>query len=447
MPPVPLRFPVMSLLQSALASVTPLAAFLLSQPVQAAAPRIALETYATGLSQPLSLSPLPTGGSLIVDQVGVLFLRPPSGGLQPVLSLSNRLSEVYYGRFDERGLIGLALHPQFASNRRLFLSYTAPRRPSAPAQWDCTLRVSEFVIDPTFSRIDPNSEIVRLEIDHPYNNHIGGRIAFGPDGMLYIGTGDGGNQFDEGRRPDSGNGQSLETLLAKILRIDINTPSGHGIPKDNPFLQTPGALPEIWAYGLRNPWSVAFDRGGNHELYVADVGQNLFEEVNIIRPGGNYGWKLREGLHGFDPKAASKIPEVTPTRGARGETLIDPIFQYGHPRPGSQRDPIPALGISITGGYVYRGSAIPSLKGQYVFGDWSKNFGLPQGVLAVATPPASGSTAWSVTPLEIAAPARWAQFVCAFAEDAEGEIYVLTNTSNALTPGNGKVWRIVPAQP
>jgi Glucose / Sorbosone dehydrogenase len=194
---------------------------------------------------------------------------------------------------------------------------------------------------------------------------------------------------------------------------------------------------------MRNPWAMTFDRGGKHELFVADVGQNLFEEVDIITRGGNFGWPKREGFHPFDPKAAFAIPATGADKGVRGEPFVDPIFEYPHPK-GPKKDPV-ALGISITGGYVYRGKAIPSLQGKYIFGDWSRNFGLPQGVLAVATPPADPSSKWTYEPLEVASPEKWTAFICAFGEDDDEEVYVLTNQTSTIVPGRGRVWKIAPA--
>jgi glucose/arabinose dehydrogenase len=425
-----------------------LAVFCLGGVVTALAdsPKIGLRLVVDGLTQPLSYSALPDGRALVVDQIGQVRLIDKEGKLaaEPVLDLTKKLSPINLGSFDERGVLCLALHPKFAINRRVFLTYTAPKRASAPADWDCTLRLSEFQLpagEPL--RVDPASEIVRLEVDKPYNNHNGGRIAFGPEGMIYMSVGDGGNANDEGNRPAIGNGQNTDTLLGKILRLDVETPDRHSVPLDNPYIHEAGFRPEIWAYGLRNVWGMSFDRGGTHQLFAADVGQDLFEEVDIIVKGGNYGWHVREGFHPFDPKSPKSIPATGATKDARGKDFIDPIFEYRHTGPKREGEPI---GISITGGYVYRGKAIPSLAGRYVFGDWSRNFGFPQGLLISATPPAAGETKWTLDSMTVAAPERWSAFIVAFGEDNDGELYVLTNQSNALVPGKGRVWKIVPAE-
>jgi glucose/arabinose dehydrogenase len=209
-------------------------------------PRVSLQLVAEGFAQPLAYVGLPGGGAYIVDQAGTVTFRSPDGRLSLALSLSNRLSKVNYGNFDERGVLCIALHPKFASNHRVFVTYTAPPSPTAPADFDCTLRLSEFKAQSSDRfEIDPASEIVRLEANKPFHNHNGGRIAFGPDGFLYMSTGDGGNANDEGKRPETGNSQNLWAILGKILRLDIETPTLHGIPADNPFVNVTGALPEI----------------------------------------------------------------------------------------------------------------------------------------------------------------------------------------------------------
>jgi len=414
----------------------------------AAGPRVSLDRVAGGLTSPLSYVALPDGRALIVDQPGLIRMLEKPGQLReaPVLDLRPRLSALNHGAFDERGVLGLALHPQFRKNGRVIVSYTAPRRASAPADWDCTLRISEFSVSggEPFA-LDPATEKVRLEIDKPYANHNGGRIAFGPDGHLYIGVGDGGNANDEGKRPDIGNGQNLDTLLGKILRIDVDTSEGHGIPKDNPFAEGGRALPEIWAYGIRNPWGLSFDRGGDHALYSADVGQTMWEEINVIRKGGNHGWRMREGFIGFNPKSPDKPPAEAPQTGPRGEAFVSPVAVYKN-RNGFKKDP-EAHGISVTGGFVYRGKALPELAGDYVFGDWGRIWGVPGGTLLVAHRPKSGEGAWTVEPLQLGSPSRVASYIVGFGEDNDGELYVLTNGNIGLTPGKGEVWKIVPPSP
>lgn len=431
---------------------TPLAALAvaLTLPVLAAdAPKVSVKLLADGLTSPLSLVPLPDSRALIVDQVGFVRVLDAAGKLieQPALVWTNQLSELKHGQFDERGLLDLALHPKFVQNRRVFVTYTAPRQPATPHGFDCTWRLSELTVNsPSPFRIDPASEKILLEVPEPFSNHNSGRMAFGPDGFLYVALGDGGAANDQGKRPATGNGQNLWSHLGKILRLDVDNPSEgklYGIPKDNPFADGKEGLPEIYAYGLRNVWGLSFDSGGTRELFAADVGQNLYEEVNLITKGGNYGWAIREAFAGFDPKKPNDPPADASKVGARGEPLLDPILDYRHVGP--KRDP-EALGISITGGYVYRGRALPQFTGHYVFADWSRNWGLPQGVLIVGWRPADGAARWQVQGVEIVNGPQFLGYVTGMGQDNAGELYVLTNGSNGLRPGSGKVWKIVPAE-
>ena len=403
-------------------------------------PTIALKQIADGLVAPSLLTQLPDGRILIGDQVGTVHVLGADGKLSEELFFDVRpkLAKLNPG-FDERGLLGLALHPQFKENNRIFVYYSAPKRADAPADWDHTSHVAEFKV--SGGKVDLNSERVLLQIDKPYFNHNGGRMAFGPDGYLYIAVGDGGNANDQGKRPETGNGQNLDTLLGKILRIDVNKGQPYGIPQDNPFVGGKGK-PEIYAYGLRNPWGISFDRGGKHELFASDVGQDRFEELNIITKGGNYGWSLREGFGCFDPKASTKPPEDCPKKGANGEPLLDPVLAYKNFK-GFARDP-EATGISITGGYVYRGKAIPGLEGKYVFADWSRNWVKADGVMLVAS---RNGEKWSWQPLEVEGQTKGSvgAYVTAFGEDNSGELYVLTNGSNMVKGTSGKVYKIVKA--
>lgn len=251
----------------------------------------------------------------------------------------------------ERGLLGMAFHPDFPTDRRVFLSYTT----TDPGP--LTSRISSFRLAAGNATLDTGSEIVLLTVVQPESNHNGGHLAFGPDGFLYIGFGDGGGGGDG--HGAIGNGQNLQTVLGKMLRIDVGGPAstGYTIPAGNPFAATGGACTngsttaaqcrEIHAYGFRNPWRWSFDRGGTHALWVGDVGQSAWEEVDRVVAGGNYGWRCREGAHDFNLACGTLQPR------------LDPVAEYGH-----------GAGYSITGGYVYRGTAIPALVGRYVFGDY-----------------------------------------------------------------------------
>lgn len=240
---------------------------------------------------------------------------------------------------NEEGLLGLAFHPEYASNGYFYVNYTA-ENPNRTV-------ISRFTVssaDP--NKADPGSELVLLEYDQPYSNHNGGQISFGPDGYLYIAVGDGGSGGDP-----QGNGQNRKTLLGSILRIDVNQTEGstnYSIPADNPFANnSEGFREEIYAYGLRNPWRFSFD-SANGQLWVGDVGQNKYEEIDIVKNGGNYGWNTMEGVHCFKPADCDMTG------------LELPVWEYDH----SQGD------ISVTGGFVYRGSAIEELVGLYIYADY-----------------------------------------------------------------------------
>lgn len=416
-----------------------------------AAGKPTLKLVAENFVSPTVLAPIDGGRSLIADQLGQVRLLNKNGKLadQPALDLASRLTSYNTNAFDERGLCGLAVHPKFSATRKFYAYYSAPLRTSAPTNFNHTARLSEFTVaaDDT-----AGGERVLLEIDMPYFNHHSGRMAFGPDGLLYLAVGDGGNGNDvdapakngvqvQGKAPE-GNGQSRTTLLGKVLRLNVDKKDAgkeYAVPTDNPFVKG-GGLPEIFAFGLRNPWGLSFDRGGARQLFVSDVGQDSWEEVNTITKGGNYGWNIREGFACFNPKDARKPPEECPKVGANGEPLLDPIFAYKNFRKFT-KDP-DAKGISITGGYVYRGKALPQLTGKYIFGDWSRNFVKADGVIYAATKGADGK--WTMDGLELADKPDGAigQFILAFGEDADGEIYVLTNSSSALRGTNGKVWKL-----
>lgn len=258
----------------------------------------------------------------------------------PATTTSTVFLDISVGTSNEEGLLGLAFHPDFADNGYFYIYYSAtgPRRSV----------VARYQVDPNDpNRANPDSEQVVLEVAQPYGNHNGGQIAFGPDGYLYIALGDGGSAGDP-----QGNGQNPRTLLGSILRIDVDRSAGglnYGIPADNPFAgNTMGYREEIYAYGLRNPWRFSFDPETGM-MWSGDVGQNAYEEVDIIQSGGNYGWNTMEGLHCFSPSS-----------GCDQSGLILPVWEYPH-----------SQGRSITGGYVYRGPTVPELTGRYIYGDFT----------------------------------------------------------------------------
>ena len=296
------------------------------------------------------------------------------------------IAAIVNSRANERGLLGLAFHPNYASNGRFFVFYTDGRGATVVAEY----RVSS---DP--SRADPASAQVLLTQAQPFANHNGGMLAFGSDGMLYVALGDGGSAGDP-----QGNGQRLDTLLGKLLRLDVSEPGVYRVPPDNPFVGVSGARAEIWAYGLRNPWRFSFDRAAG-DLYIADVGQNSFEEIDFAAassPGGeNYGWKVMEGRSCFQPGPDCDSLRFTP-----------PIAVYG-------RDE----GCSVTGGYVYRGAAHPALIGAYVFGDYCSG--------NVWTLRRDAGGAWRLT-LQGEVDAR----ITSFGEDEAGEIYITDDGGRVL---------------
>jgi glucose/arabinose dehydrogenase len=411
----------------------------------------ALQRLAGDFVSPVVLIPLDPQRLLVVDQIGLIHVMDRAGARRadPFLDLRAKLVRLNQG-FDERGLLGLALHPEFRENRKIYLYYSAPRRPSRTPPWDHTSRLSEFTATPGFERLDPASERVLLEIDQPYFNHNGGRLAFGPDRFLYLGVGDGGNANDRGHdRAPAGNGQDLTTLLGKILRLDIHRAEDgrpYAIPGDNPLIGMPGARPEIFAWGLRNPWGIAFDRGGEHELFAADVGQARYEEINVIRKGGNYGWNLREGRHAFDPDKPMEVRESLAMQPSDRNELVDPIIEYKNLN-AFPTDP-QAQGVSVTGGSIYRGRALPHLAGRYVFADWSRQWAAADGRLFVGTRPAQGTGNWTIEPLPLSShpDLKLGMYVLALGEDDSGELYVLTSQRAGLVDRTGAVWKLIPSE-
>jgi len=412
---------------------------------------LGLELVAEGLTAPVGLMTPPNDERRFVfEQTGLVHILDDDGTplATPFLDVSDRLVPFRPG-FDERGLLGLAFHPDYEQNGRFYVYYSAPLRHGALAALNHTGRVSEIRAsedDP--NRADLASERVVLEVDQPAFNHNGGKIAFGPDGYLYIGLGDGGNAHDVGPfHPPQGNGQDVTTLLGAILRIDVDGDDGRGyaVPADNPFVGDIelnedytwsgtaggfGARDEIYLWGARNPFRFSFDRETG-DLWIGDVGQGMWEEHNRVDGPGNLGWRIMEGDQWFDHEAPLETSTEGPTTGPNGEDLIMPLIVYGNVS--NVED---GRGISTTGGFVYRGSAIPELQGAYVFGDWSQSFAAPGGKLFVATEGDDGS--W-----DFVLDRQLDHFVLAFGEDLDGELYVLTSDNNAPQGETGRVWKIV----
>ena len=348
---------------------------------------IRVQEVVQGLTRPVELlSPAGDRRLFVVEQPGRIRIVD-DGRLvaAPFLDITSKVRS----SGNEQGLLGLAFHPSYATNGFLYVNYT-------DLQGDT--QVERYTVGPDRNRADPASAKRILSIDQPFANHNGGQLLFGEDGMLYIPTGDGGSGGDP-----QGNGQNLNTLLGKILRIDVDRGDPYGIPADNPFVSRAGARREIWAYGVRNPWRIDFDRGTNLG-YVADVGQTQWEEVHVapMSQGGiNYGWNRMEGTHCFRD-------------GCDRSGLHLPQVEYEHPE-----------GCSIAGGDVYRGRAIPALNGHYFYGDycqgWVRSFRFAGGAV-------TDRRSWSLGSLGQ---------ILAFGEDSEGELYILSM--------NGRVYKIIPA--
>ena len=394
-------------------------------------PTIRLELVADGFTSPVALIDASDGSHRLfaVDQTGLIWILLNGKRIErPFLDLRDRVVKLN-SFYDERGLLGLAFHPDFARNGHFYVSYSAPLRGGlSPEEWDHTTYISEFTVsteDPNLA--NPDSERVLLAMDKPGYNYEAGHIAFGPDGYLYIATG------DSVRDPATESGkyaQDTASLLGKILRIDVNGTAGTGqnylVPADNPFTSG-GGLPEIFAYGFRNPYRFSFDvsNSGKTRLFVADVGQAKMEEVDLVEAGKNYGWPIREGTTCFNAQDWSQPLESCSTNG-----LSDPILSYAHQGDLS----------AIIGGMVYHSKAIPELTNAYVFGDWGKG----RGHLFVAYPPTLGPGSWKIMEIEVSgSPSEIGQLL-GIGKDISGELYLLTRAPGVGATGNsGSIYKIV----
>lgn len=399
---------------------------------------IELKPIADGMVSPLGMA-VPDDGSgrmFVYDQVGVIWVVT-SGGRSPtpLLDLRTRIMNLG-GGYDERGLLGVAVHPNFAANP---LIYTYTSEPNAgTADFASVLPqgatnnhqsvIAEWRLNPASANtVDPATRREVIRIDQPQSNHNGGTMRFGPDGFLYFTLGDGGQANDVGNgHSPGGNGQDTTNILGSLVRIDVDgrtSPNGqYGVPGNNPFVGAPG-VDEIFAYGLRNPFSFSFDRA-NGQIFLADVGQNQIEEIDVIISGGNYGWNIKEGSYFFSTNGA--YVTNTTTRPVP-PNLIDPIAEYDHDD-----------GTAVVGGYVYRGSALPSLAGKYVFGDWG-TFSAPSGRLYYL------DTGNVIKEFRIGTDDRpLAYYLKGFGEDAAGELYVFASKTGPST-GSGVMYKIVEA--
>jgi glucose/arabinose dehydrogenase len=395
-----------------------------------------------GLDTPVGLVPYPgrAGVEVVWEQTGVA--RVLEGGSlrpEPFLDLRGRLVALEPS-YDERGLLGLAFHPQFATNGRVFVYYSAATR--AGRSGDHTDRLSELRVDPADPlRVVKGSEKAVLEFEQPQPNHSGGGLGFGPDGLLYLGTGDGGGTGDasEGHSPQ-GNAQDPMKLNGKILRIDVDRPGTDGrvyaIPTDNPFADGASGRPEIYAMGLRNPWRLTWEPAGAQRLLVSDVGYGRFEEVDVVTRGGNDGWRVREGAHCLDVAHPLDDLLACPATAADGTPFTDPVVEYTHKE----------IGIAIVGGFIYQGTALPALAGRYVFADFTEQWvtQVPTGraTILVAEPQASGVWPWRRLSLE---DGRIQAFITGIGQEASGELVVLVRDTLGPSVGTGRILRLVPA--
>ena len=340
-------------------------------------PLVRLETVVGGLRSPVFVTHAgdASGRLFVLEQAGRIRIVKNGRLLAaPFLDITARVD--FAG---EKGLLGLAFHPSFKANGRFFVNYTT--RTAGPLR----TVIAEYRVSASDPDTADATETLILEFNQPFDNHNGGMVAFGPDGYLYIGAGDGGSGGDP-----QNNGQRLATLLGKVLRIDVDSASPYAIPADNPFVDRTGARGEIWAYGLRNPWRFSFDRLTGR-LFLGDVGQNSVEEVDLIERGANYGWRIMEGSRCFSPAS-----------GCNRAGLILPITDYRNPTDG----------ISVTGGYVYRGPQVTSLRGAYIFGDFgsSRIWSLVEQSAGI----------WKRS--ELLKPGFG---ISSFGEDEQGEVYVV----------------------
>jgi glucose/arabinose dehydrogenase/cytochrome c5 len=416
---------------------------------------VGLALLAEGFDSPLYLADPNdgTGRLFVVDQAGLVYVLTGDGEVaaEPLLDISDRLAPRREG-LEERGLLGFALHPEFPGKGWIYLHYSAPLRADAPSNWNHTRRVSEFAIsadDP--NRVDPASERVLIELDWPTHKHNGGGLAFGPDGYLYIGFGDGGGVHGIGDRPDYRELDELEdgerwwpewhhfnelafdldSWFGKVLRIDVDRGfPGYAVPADNPFVGTTGR-DEIFAWGFRQPYRFSFDLDTG-DLYVSATSEIAWEAIYRVDGPGNYGWPVLEGSRCVDIETRSELA-ACPSVGPLGEPLRGAVVEYPNLSLGEE-----GLGSAVVGAHVYRGTAVPALQGRLVVADWSAGFAPAAGQLLLADP--ADETPWPLEPL-----LQVDAYILSLGQDAQGELYLLTNQVVGLGETTGQVLKVVPA--
>jgi glucose/arabinose dehydrogenase len=359
-----------------------------------------LVSLVDGLVSPVEMSHAGDERIFILEQPGkVRLIKNGQLVQQPFLDVSEKvISGIGY---TERGLLGIAFHPKYKENGRFFIYYSSTSKVKGS---DHKSVISEFKMSANPDQALPNEKII-MTFEQPESNHNGGKILFGPDGYLYIGTGDGGGGGD--KHGAVGNAQNLSNLLGKILRIDVDSSVPYTIPKDNPFVYDEKAKGEIWAYGFRNPWKFSFDRKTSI-MYAGDVGQNLYEEVDVVESGKNYGWRAMEGNHVYDEDL--KI-----------ENAVKPIHDY--PR---------NVGVTIIGGYIYRGKKYSDWEGKYFFADWS-------GKLFFLEQKTNGNWVRNIISLGLGEGFT----INSLGEDMNGELYVLGQKDTGGNSKSGSIFKLV----
>ena len=427
---------------SALAAVACLA---LSSAPALAQPKIKLEKVVGAMNSPLAMVQPPGDNRMfIIEQYGrIKILENGQLKASPFLDIRAKLKTQFHD-FDERGLLGITFHPKFQENGKFYVAYSAPLDFQADLGqmlwYDHSNVVEEYTVSSKDKNTaDPSSARRIMTHSWPQFNHNGHWIGFGPDGKLYVSLGDGGyaNDWGIGHNVATGNGQDLSTNLGKILRVDVDTRSDgkpYGIPSDNPFVGRRDANPEIWAYGVRNPWRCSFDMGsGAVELYCGDVQQNSYESIKLVGKGQNMGWRRVEGMmRCFDYTKPDDHPANCDKAG-----ITPAIIEYNN----CTAKPNGCRGISITGGYVYRGPNA-AWKGKYIFGDWSKSFGEMDGQIFVGTKGGDGK--WSMEVAEVTNMPGKLPYVLAFAQDNAGDVYVLTSITTGPNGSLDTIYKVVP---
>ncbi len=417
----------------------------------------ALNLVVDNLVAPIDLATLPDDSArrVILDQSGIIHLLLPDNTVaaEPFLDITDRLLPLEEG-FEERGLLGMAIHPEFSSNGRIYVTYSAPLKSDAPANWNQTKIVSEFTVDSKDSnRLDANSERVLISQPWPSRKHNGGALGFGPDGYLYIGFGDGGGIHGIG--PETLNdaysvpanrlhwdstAQDLQSLYGKLLRIDVdNGYPGYAIPNDNPMVGTLGR-DEIYAWGFRNPYRISFDPNGSGDLFITAVAETLWEAIYRVNKPGNYGWPYKEGTHCFErtsplaPPADCTLPDTAKTID---DVLNEPVVEYPNMsvhREGSTVG-VAGVGTAVVGAVMHREGEPAQLKNQLVFADWSLDFQKPSGQLFAATE--SNDALWKFEKL-----ATLETRIIALVQDTDHRKYIMTNDNFGPYGNTGKVYLV-----